>query len=118
MGTRRMPRKRLRRRGSCRDCGSDGLLYRDTGRCQPCYNKECAVKNADLFRTRRLLATELLGGRCVECGSTDDLRFHRPGLGAIFRSLVAWNRKMPVFVKSLQDIKLLCKMCYRSKKVL
>lgn len=60
--------------------------------------------------------TDMLGGKCVECGSADSLQFdHIDPTTKKFAISKMWNRGDDVVLPELQKCQLLCKSCHDKK---
>jgi hypothetical protein len=86
--------------------------------------KKCAtvvvtVKVSNEYRRNRYaariaMATSLLGGKCMRCGSTDDLEFDHvdPGTKLFEISAEIANLKFSTILDELSKCQLLCKPCH------
>lgn len=57
----------------CSECKNEVESYAKGKRCRDCYNSYMAVYMLSRYHRRRAECIERLGGKCVECGSKDDL---------------------------------------------
>ena len=65
---------------------------------------------------RRLWAKVLLGGRCIECGSFDNLEFdHIEPKTKKFSIGKMWSTKLEVLQEELKKCRLVCKTCHLVK---
>lgn len=69
---------------------------------------------------RKAMAIMLLGGKCVECGSTERLEFDhikndRNGLSNLISQM--FTSKMDRLLKELEKCQLLCKSCHIQKSI-
>lgn len=55
----------------CSSCKSAPVV--NAGKCRPCYNAYMAEYQINRYHRRRNQAIENLGGRCVRCGSIENL---------------------------------------------
>jgi hypothetical protein len=74
------------------------------------------AKNKERKRQRRAQLIEMLGGRCVRCGTTDDLEFDHID-PATKRFVVCSNLARPWndLVEEALRCQLLCRSCHRAK---
>ena len=68
------------------------------------------------YHTRRAAAIAHLGGRCTECGSTDNLEIdHIDRATKSFDLAKAWSGRQSVYMAELSKCQLLCRDHHRMK---
>lgn len=70
------------------------------------------------YRKRRELAFEILGGRCVGCGTTEQLEIdhiEREGVPSNKKFAHFWNMAIERFRLELEKCQLLCYDCHLAK---
>lgn len=69
-------------------------------------------------KQRRTEAIQQLGGRCVRCGSTDNLEFDHIDPNDKSRDICdIWTLGEKLLVEELQRCQLLCSPCHRKKTI-
>jgi 5-methylcytosine-specific restriction endonuclease McrA len=68
------------------------------------------------YHRRRAAAIESLGGKCVECGTTDDLQVdHVDPETKEVENFKAWGRAEAAFWAEIKKCQLLCRRCHIAK---
>jgi len=68
------------------------------------------------YAERRAIAIQLLGGKCVHCGSTENLEFdHIDRTKKSFEYGSLWSGTWEKFLAELAKAQLLCKSCHLKK---
>lgn len=68
------------------------------------------------YRQRMDRAIDILGGKCVECGTTDNLQLdHVDPTTKTYDFNKIWNRSLDVFDAELEKAQLLCKEHHQAK---
>ena len=68
------------------------------------------------YHSRRQEAIESLGGRCVVCGTNQELEFdHKTPVNKTFSISRLWNVKKEKYIKEIRKCQLLCKKCHIKK---
>jgi hypothetical protein len=71
----------------------------------------------EYYRERRRQAIEYLGGKCVKCGSTDDLQFDHVDPKTKAVEISKSTLKKEVFWAEVKKCQLLCGKCHSEKSV-
>lgn len=75
-----------------------------------------AVTPMQRYRARRAHAYEVLGGKCVRCGSTKNLHLdHKDKYLKDFNITAYWSYSIEKFDVELSKCQLLCKPCHKIK---
>lgn len=70
------------------------------------------------YRARTELARFALGGRCVECGSTENLEFdHKDNITKSFEIAHSWNTSALRFWREISKCQLLCDRHHNEKTI-
>ena len=88
------------------------------------YNAQCKECHKDYFRERNKIATQknrahyvdVMGGKCVKCGTTENLEFdhvHPEDKKITISSM--WLRKHDTIMEELSKCQLLCHDCHKQK---
>ncbi len=89
-----------------------GLRNRDA------YNAYMRVYIGERYHKRRKDAIEKLGGKCVKCGSTENLEFDHIDRGLKTASIgKIWTYKVERFWEEIAKCQLLCKSCHEDKSI-
>lgn len=75
-----------------------------------------ATREAERYYERRQLGIERLGGKCIHCGSTEDLEFdHKYPQLKQFNVSQWWSIALDTWFKEIDKCQLLCKPCHKKK---
>lgn len=81
-------------------------------------NERAYRRDYDLsrYRTRMAELRAALGGRCVECGSEDDIQIdHIDPATKSFNISTNWGKPKAVLMEELKKCQLLCRSCHKRK---
>lgn len=68
------------------------------------------------YQLRKKIMIEALDGKCVECGSVEELQFdHIDPATKSFSIMRRWNRSWDSLLDELQKCQLLCNTCHLAK---
>jgi hypothetical protein len=59
----------------CKKCNTEVEKYANGRECRDCYNERMRVYMAARYHRRRAEAIALLGGKCIDCGTAENLEF-------------------------------------------
>jgi 5-methylcytosine-specific restriction endonuclease McrA len=96
---------------------SDPKKARERVRVWSMANPERAAERVKLGRKTRIqTARDLLNGKCVRCGSTEDLHFHHidPTTKVAKVTRLAYSRGLGAVLDEAAKCELLCGPCHRS----
>lgn len=78
--------------------------------------KICKEYHQKYYANRKQEYVDLLGGRCIKCGSKDNLEFdHIDKNSRKFIIIKILKRKKEIVLKELKKCQLLCSICHRKK---
>jgi len=68
----------------------------------------------DLYHRRRKALLDRLGGRCVQCGSVEELQFHHVNNGHDTHGQGGWQAllRLEREVENGEEIQILCRTCH------
>lgn len=102
----------------CAVCSTEVDEYANGKKCRSCYNEYMAEYMLNRYHKRRTEALERLGGRCAECGSTDDLEFDhidRTLKSGYISKMFSQSEKR--YKDELEKCQLLCSGCHQRKTI-
>lgn len=95
-------------------CGHIGYL--EGNRCKECYNTYMRIYLAKRYSDRRQMAIEMLGSRCVQCESVEDLEFdHIDRSQKSFDVSRIWLGRFDRLKQEIEKCQLLCSSCHQEK---
>jgi hypothetical protein len=104
----------------CNTCHQEYEAHSQRGICRPCYNEKMRIYMLDRYYRRRTAAIERLGGRCVDCGTTEGLELdhHDASLKSFDygKALSGWSEER--IQAELTKAVLRCKPCHLAKSIL
>lgn len=101
---------------TCIKCGTGVEKYAKGKQCRECYNAYMATYMLERYHRRRAKAVELLGGKCVRCGATEELEFDHIERGLKSGEVAKWFTQGEAKLKAeLVKCQLLCRPCHIEK---
>jgi hypothetical protein len=80
------------------------------------YNSYMKKYMNDLYQRKRIKIIEYLGGKCNECGSTNDLHVdHKDHTKKSFSLAKCWSYSWSILIEELKKCQLLCEECHLNK---
>lgn len=78
--------------------------------------KQSTYRDGKYYRNLKARVFEYLGGRCVECGTTDDLQIdHKDPAKKSFNITKCYNKTWDVLVVEIDKCQLLCEPHHKAK---
>jgi hypothetical protein len=100
----------------CSKCGGETSTYANGKRCRPCYNEYMRIYMAKRYAERKAQTVLVLGGKCVDCGSTERLEIDHilRSTKVLDVSSRTWSSKV-YWAEVIEKCTLRCNTCHRRK---
>jgi 5-methylcytosine-specific restriction endonuclease McrA len=98
----------------CTKC--DSIEIYEHGQCKPCRRKSHKISNIKIRSNRKMFLIDILGGKCIKCGSIDNLEFdHIYPNTKSFTITHKLTRKIDILIDEIKKCQLLCYSCHKKK---
>ena len=103
---------------TCQTCKQEVERYANHKECRTCYNERMRVYMLARYHERRAESYALLGGKCVECGSTENLEIdHIDRAKKKIKLSSLWSCSREKYFAELTLCQLLCKEHHKIKSI-
>lgn len=101
---------------TCSRCGIEVTRYANGKKCRSCYNEYMRDYMSRRYHERRKQAIQALGGKCIDCGTTENLELDHieRSTKLINVSSFTWSDKV-YWAEVLDKCTLRCQSCHRKK---
>ncbi len=103
---------------TCRKCSDTVDVTVNHGQCRNCYNAYMRDYMLARYHEWRKFVLDTLGGKCVDCGATENLELdHVERSEKSYNLAKIWSYKKEIWQKEIKKCVLRCDACHKAKTI-